>query len=54
MLSNEAMDFELQPFDQIFVRENPDFEEAKNVVLTGEVNILGLILCFQKMKRFHQ
>ena len=37
VLSNEAIDFELQPFDQVFVRENPDFEDAKNIVLSGEV-----------------
>ena len=28
MLSSEAEAFMLQPFDQVFVRENPDFEDA--------------------------
>ena len=27
VLSSEAQEFTLQPFDQVFVRENPDFEE---------------------------
>ena len=48
VLSNEAMDFELQPFDQIFVRENPDFEDAKNVVLTGEVKYPGTYTLLSK------
>ena len=41
MLSNKAEEFLLQPFDQIFVRENPDFEIAKNIVLLGEVKYPG-------------
>ena len=48
VLSNEAMDFELQPFDQIFVRENPDFEDVKNVVLTGEVKYPGTYTLLSK------
>jgi len=48
VLSNEAMDFELQPFDQIFVRENPDFESAKNVVLSGEVKYPGIYTLLSK------
>ena len=48
VLSTEAMDFELQPFDQIFVRENPDFEDAKNVVLTGEVKYPGTYTLLSK------
>ena len=41
MLSINAEEFLLQPFDQIFVRENPDFEAAKNIVLSGEVKYPG-------------
>jgi polysaccharide export outer membrane protein len=48
VLSNEAIEFMLQPFDQIFVRENPDFEEAKNVVLTGEVKYPGTYTLLSK------
>ena len=39
--SIEAQEFELQPFDQIFVREDPDFEVARNVILSGEVKYPG-------------
>ena len=54
-LSAEAQEFTLQPFDQVFVRENPDFEAAKNIVLiVGEVKYPGTYtLLSQKMKRFH-
>jgi protein involved in polysaccharide export with SLBB domain len=48
VLSTEAMDFELQPFDQIFVRENPDFEAAKNIVLSGEVKYPGTYTLLSK------
>ena len=41
MLSPEAKEFLLQPFDQVFVRENPDFESAKNIVLSGEIKYPG-------------
>lgn len=40
MLDNNK-DFLLQPFDQIFVRKNPDYEEPVNVVILGEVNFPG-------------
>ena len=48
VLSNEAMDFILQPFDQIFVRENPDFEDVKNIVLAGEVKYPGTYTLLSK------
>jgi protein involved in polysaccharide export with SLBB domain len=41
ILSSEAQEFMLQPFDQIFVRENPDYDEPMNVVLSGEVKYPG-------------
>ena len=41
ILSSEAQKFLLQPFDQVFVRENPDYEEPVNIVLTGEVKYPG-------------
>jgi len=40
-LSSEAQEFLLQPFDQVFVRENPDYEEPINIVLSGEVRYPG-------------
>ena len=48
MLSTKAEEFLLQPFDQIFVRENPDFETAKNVVLSGEVKYPGTYTLLSK------
>ncbi len=41
ILSSEAQEFLLQPFDQVFVRENPDYEEPINIVLSGEVRYPG-------------
>ena len=48
VLSDEAQSFKLQPFDQIFVRNNPDFEAARNVVLNGEVNYPGTYTLLSK------
>ncbi|MCG3167595.1 MAG: hypothetical protein POELPBGB_03389 [Bacteroidia bacterium] len=36
-LTTEAEEYALQPFDQVFVRTNPDFEPPMTVHLTGEV-----------------
>jgi len=47
-LSTDAQEFTLQPFDQIFVRENPEFEPAKNVVLMGEVKYPGVYTLLRK------
>jgi protein involved in polysaccharide export with SLBB domain len=41
ILSSEAQEFMLQPFDQVFVRVNPDYEEPVNIVLMGEVKYPG-------------
>ena len=48
VLSTEAQEFSLQPFDQVFVRENPDFEPAKNIVLSGEVKYPGAYTLLSK------
>ena len=40
-MSSEAQEFILQPFDQVFVRDNPDYEEPVNIVLAGEVKYPG-------------
>ena len=42
LLSNQAKEFTLQPFDQVFVRENPDYQEPINIVLSGEVKYPGV------------
>ena len=44
---NEELDlvgdsgFELQPFDQIYVRESPEFELQRNITIRGEVKFPG-------------
>ena len=48
VLSAEAEEFILQPFDQIFVRENPNFKPAKNIVLSGEVKYPGTYTLLSK------
>jgi protein involved in polysaccharide export with SLBB domain len=48
VLSTEAEEFLLQPFDQVFVRENPDFEPAKNISLSGEVKYPGIYTLLSK------
>ena len=48
VLSTEAQEFTLHPFDQVFVRENPDFEPAKNIVLSGEVKYPGVYTLLSK------
>ena len=40
-LSENAMAYELKPFDQISIRLNPDFEEIRTVQLMGEVKFPG-------------
>ena len=41
LLSEKAQDFELEPFDEIAVRINTDFEEVRTIYLTGEVEFPG-------------
>jgi protein involved in polysaccharide export with SLBB domain len=48
ILSAEAQEFNLQPFDQIFVRENPDFEPARNIYISGEVKYSGVYTLLRK------
>lgn len=40
-LSKSALVYELNPYDQVSVRLNPDFEEVRTVELIGEVNFPG-------------
>jgi hypothetical protein len=51
MLSSEAQKFILQPFDQVFVRENPDYEEPINIVLEGEVKYPGTYSLLSKNEK---
>ncbi len=40
-LSQDQLDFKLNPFDQVFVRMVPDFELPKNLTIAGEVKYPG-------------
>jgi len=51
LLSAEAQEFMLQPFDQVFVRENPDYEEPVNIVLMGEVKYPGTYSLLSKNEK---
>ena len=51
VVSTKAQEFILQPFDQVFVRKNPDFEEAKNIVLSGEVKYPGTYTLLSKNEK---
>tara|TARA_B100001057_G_scaffold48682_1_gene43424 strand:- start:713 stop:3241 length:2529 start_codon:yes stop_codon:yes gene_type:complete len=50
-LSKEAENFELKPFDQVFVRSNPDFEPAINVKISGEVKYPGTYALLRKNEK---
>lgn len=34
-------DFELEPFDQVFVRYAPEFELQRNILISGEIKYPG-------------
>ena len=51
ILSSEAEGCDLQPFDQVFVRKNPDFESAKNIILSGEVKYPGIYTLISKNEK---
>jgi polysaccharide biosynthesis/export protein len=51
VLSAEAEEFLLQPFDQVFVRVNPNFEVAKNISLLGEVKYPGTYTLLSKNEK---
>ena len=51
VMSKEAQKFALKPFDQVFVRDNPDFEPARNVVLVGEVRYPGTYTLLRKNEK---
>ncbi len=46
--SKEAAEFTLQPYDQIFVRSNPNFEPVKNIIIFGEVKYPGVYSILRK------
>ena len=51
VISQEAEEFELKPYDQIFVRTNPDFEPAVNIKILGEVKYPGTYSILRKNEK---
>ena len=47
-LSDEAMNFALEPYDQVAVRFNPNFQEVRTITLSGEVQFPGLYSLMSK------
>ena len=47
-LSDEALNFSLEPYDQLAVRVNPDYEKVRTVILSGEVNYPGVYSLLSK------
>ena len=47
-LSNEAMNFTLEPFDQVAVRVNPNYQKVRTITLTGEVKFPGVYSLISK------
>ena len=41
LLSSNAENFVLQPYDQVFVRENPDFIKPANISISEEIKYPG-------------
>ncbi len=41
LLSSNAENFVLQPYDQVFVRDNPDFIKPANISISGEIKYPG-------------
>ena len=51
LLDSDAQEFILQPFDQVFVRDNPDYQEPVNIILSGEVKYPGTYSLLSKDER---
>ena len=47
-LSNEAMNFTLEPFDQVAVRVNPNYQKVRTITLSGEVKFPGVYSLISK------
>ncbi len=50
-LSDEQLNFKLQPFDQVFVRTVPEFEFQQNMNVAGEVKYPGTYTILSKDER---
>ena len=47
-LSDEARNFTLEPYDHVAVRFNPNYQEVRTVILSGEVQFPGLYSLMSK------
>ncbi|MFQ6047144.1 MAG: SLBB domain-containing protein [Gemmatimonadales bacterium] len=52
--SDRAAEFELRPYDQVFVRWIPDFELPRNVALSGEFRFPGRYALRRKDERLRE
>lgn len=50
-IDKASEEFKIQPYDQILVRTDPDFELQKNIVLTGEVMYPGSYALLSKNEK---
>ena len=50
-ISSEASSFKLEPFDQIFIRKSPGYEEAQSLNIEGEVRYPGAYIIGSKSDR---
>ena len=50
-ISSEAAGFKLVPFDQVFIRKSPGYEEAQSLIVEGEVRFPGSYILGSKSDR---
>jgi protein involved in polysaccharide export with SLBB domain len=50
-ISSEASSFALEPFDQVFIRKSPGYEEAQSLMVEGEVLFPGTYILGSKSDR---
>jgi protein involved in polysaccharide export with SLBB domain len=50
-ISSEASSFRLKPFDQVFIRKSPGYEEAQSLIVEGEVVFPGTYILSSKSDR---
>jgi len=50
-ISSEALSFKLEPFDQVFIRKSPGYEEAQSMTVEGEVEYPGNYILSSKSER---
>ena len=50
-ISSAASSFKLEPFDQVFIRKSPGYEEAKSLMIEGEIVFPGTYILSSKSDR---